>query len=95
MEVLTSAPRTDRVRSLDGGIVSSSAARVPSATIGEFVGQRSLKVTADTYTHVLMDETELDYAQLVMYQGAWRALDRYVTRIVTLALPGRRESSPG
>jgi hypothetical protein len=28
---------------------------------GAFVGQRSLKVTADTYTHVLMDdERELD-----------------------------------
>lgn len=66
MEVLTSASRTDRVRSLDGGIVSSSAARVPWARVGEFVGQRALKVTADTYTHVLMDETELDYAHLVI-----------------------------
>jgi integrase len=35
------------------------------ARIGEFVGQRSLKVTADTYTHVLMDERELDYADLL------------------------------
>jgi integrase len=38
---------------------------VPWARIGEFVGQRSLKVTADTYTHVLMDERELDYAELL------------------------------
>jgi len=38
---------------------------VPWARIGEFVGQRSLSVTADTYTHVLSDETELDYAELV------------------------------
>ena len=37
---------------------------VPWARIAEFVGQRSLKVTADTYTHVLMDERELDYAAL-------------------------------
>jgi hypothetical protein len=37
----------------------------PWARIGEFVGQRSLKVTADTYTHVLMDERELDYAELI------------------------------
>lgn len=35
------------------------------ATIGAFVGQRSLKVTADTYTHVLMDERELVYPQLL------------------------------
>jgi hypothetical protein len=33
--------------------------------IGEFVGQRNLSVTADTYTHVLLDETELDYRQLL------------------------------
>jgi hypothetical protein len=30
-------------------------------TIGEDVGQRNLAVTANTYTHVLSDETELDY----------------------------------
>jgi integrase len=35
---------------------------VPWARIAEFVGQRKLSVTADTYTHVLMDETEVDYA---------------------------------
>ncbi len=34
---------------------------VPWARIGEFVGQRNLSVTADTYTHVLSDEAELDY----------------------------------
>jgi integrase len=38
---------------------------VPWARIGEFVGQRSLSVTADTYTHVLSDETELDYERLL------------------------------
>jgi integrase len=37
----------------------------PWARIGEFVGQRNLSVTADIYTHVLMDETELDYGELV------------------------------
>jgi integrase len=37
----------------------------PWARIGEFVGQRNLSVTADTYTHVLSDETELDYAALL------------------------------
>jgi integrase len=35
---------------------------VPWARIGEHVGQRSLRVTADTYSHVLVDEAELDYA---------------------------------
>jgi integrase len=39
---------------------------VPWARIGEFVGQRNLSVTADTYSHVLGDETELDYANLLV-----------------------------
>jgi hypothetical protein len=39
---------------------------VPWARIGAFVGQRNLSVTADTYTHVLSDETELDYARLLV-----------------------------
>lgn len=38
---------------------------VPWTRIGEFVGQRSLSVTADVYTHVLSDETELDYGELL------------------------------
>jgi integrase len=38
---------------------------VPWARIGEHVGQRSLRVTADTYSHVLIDEAELDYATLL------------------------------
>jgi len=42
---------------------------VPWARIGEFVGQRNLAVTANTYTHVLVDETELDYAELVRASG--------------------------
>jgi integrase len=39
---------------------------VPWARIGEFVGQRNLSVTADVYSHVLGDETELDYANLLI-----------------------------
>jgi integrase len=35
------------------------------AEIGALVGQRSLKVTSDTYTHVLVDSRELDYAALL------------------------------
>lgn len=40
-------------------------AGVPWARIGEHVGQRSLRVTADTYSHVLSDERELGYAELL------------------------------
>lgn len=35
------------------------------AEIGRLVGQRKLSITADTYTHVLTDGRELDYATLV------------------------------
>jgi integrase len=38
---------------------------VPWARIGEFVGQRNLATTANVYSHVMMDETELDYATLL------------------------------
>src|SRR5262245_28035576 len=38
---------------------------VPWARIGEHVGQRNLAVTANTYTHVLVDESELDYESLL------------------------------
>jgi integrase len=37
----------------------------PWARIGEAVGQRNISVTADTYSHVLTDETELDHAHLL------------------------------
>jgi integrase len=35
------------------------------AEIGRFVGQRKLSVTADVYTHVLSDGSELDYAEVL------------------------------
>jgi len=38
---------------------------VPWARIGEHAGLRNIAVTANTYTHVLADETELDYAALI------------------------------
>jgi integrase len=38
---------------------------VPWARIGQHVGQRNLAVTANTYSHVLADETELDYDALL------------------------------
>jgi integrase len=38
---------------------------VPWARIGEHVGQRNLAVTANTYSHVLADEAELAYAELL------------------------------
>jgi hypothetical protein len=40
-------------------------AGVPWARIGEHVGQRNLAVTANTYSHVLADESELDYADVL------------------------------
>lgn len=40
-------------------------AGVPWARIGEQVGQRNLAVTANVYTHVLIDVAELDYAALL------------------------------
>jgi hypothetical protein len=40
-------------------------AGVPWATIGQNVGQRDLAVTANTYSHVLADETELDHRNLL------------------------------
>jgi hypothetical protein len=33
--------------------------------IAEFVGQRDISITADTYTHVLADEKELDSEALL------------------------------
>jgi integrase len=38
---------------------------VPWARIGEAVGQRNLSVTADTYSHVVMTETEIDYKDVL------------------------------
>jgi integrase len=38
---------------------------VPWARIGELVGHSDLVTTARTYTHVVADEAELDYARLV------------------------------
>ena len=35
------------------------------AEIAELVGNRSARVLADTYTHVLMDEREIDYERVI------------------------------
>lgn len=39
---------------------------MPWARIGELVGHDDLVTTARTYTHVVADERELDYAQLLV-----------------------------
>ena len=39
---------------------------VPWVRIGEQVGQRDLAVTANTYSHVALDEGEVDYAGLLV-----------------------------
>ena len=33
--------------------------------VGDYVGSRDIRTMADTYTHVLADETELDYERLL------------------------------
>jgi hypothetical protein len=43
---------------------------VPWARIGEQVGQRNLAVTANTYSHVLVDEAELAYDRLLASASA-------------------------
>jgi hypothetical protein len=48
-----------------GGSASCTSRGRTWAEIGALVGQRSLKVTSDTYTHVLIDSRELDYAALL------------------------------
>ena len=48
-----------------GGSACSTWAACRGRRIGEEVGQRDLAVTANTYSHVLTDERELDYRALV------------------------------
>jgi hypothetical protein len=48
---------------IDGSV--SSTSRVALARIGEYVGQRDLSVTAKTYSHVILDEAEVDYDALL------------------------------
>jgi integrase len=38
---------------------------MPWARIGELVGHDDLVTTARTYTHVVVDERELDYTELL------------------------------
>jgi integrase len=38
---------------------------MPWAQIGALVGQRDLSVTANTYSHVILDRAEVDYAELL------------------------------
>ena len=44
------------------GVPGTHIRGVPWAVIGAQVGQSNLAVTANTYSHVLIDETEIDYA---------------------------------
>jgi hypothetical protein len=49
----------------------------PLTSGGQGVGQRNLAVTANTYTHVLADERELDYANLLAWaRSCSRGADR-------------------
>jgi integrase len=49
------------------------------AEIGRLVGQRKLSVTADTYTHVVTEGRELDYAELL---GNARAVPTSAAEII-------------
>jgi hypothetical protein len=55
------------VEQVGPGALSVASARGAASDAG-LVGQRNLAVTANTYTHVLTDETELDYAALLVVQ---------------------------
>jgi hypothetical protein len=61
MRFVTSAGRVG----LRPRVAGSSGGRAVRRRIGEHVGQRNLAVTANTYSHVLADEAELDYAELL------------------------------
>ena len=54
-----------RITSAIGGSAAGTTKGETSALIGARVGQRSLSITADTYTHVLRDDRELDHAEIV------------------------------
>ena len=58
------SPSSRPTTSATGGS-RSDIAGIPWARIGEQVGQHDLAVTANTYTHVLTDETELDHTKLL------------------------------
>jgi hypothetical protein len=47
---------------------------VPWARTGEMVGQHNLAVTANTHSHVMLDEAEVDYGQLLR-DARWRVSD--------------------
>ena len=61
------------------------------AQIAEQVGNRSAKVLSDTYTHVLMDERELDYEALI----AELLEDESTRAVLALSSPGRVERARG
>ena len=59
-------------------------AGVPWARIGESVGHDDLVTTARTYTHALVDERELDYAELL-------AVTARAHRVQTPVIPRERK----
>ena len=56
--------RSHRTTSVIAGSACCTSAGYRRARIGEHVGQRNLAVTANTYSHVLTDEADCDYAKL-------------------------------
>jgi uncharacterized protein YbjT (DUF2867 family) len=64
---------------------ATAPAGVSWARIGEFIGQRNLAVTANTYTHVLLDESELDYAELLLERLNVRRVRRRAVLVLSSA----------
>lgn len=58
------------------------------AEIGAFVGQRSLRVTADVYTHVLLDDREVDYRRMLALSAS---VSGDLTRCVPPCVPEREK----
>jgi hypothetical protein len=64
---------------------------VPWARIGEDVGQRNLPVTANTYTQVLSDETEIEYEHVL--EGRFLFLVSQAITVVPSLLVNRRPTA--
>jgi hypothetical protein len=61
--------------------------------IAEFVGQRDLTVTANTYSHVMIDEAELDYAALLQLRVFGALISLATCETIVLPIPGGEGSS--
>jgi hypothetical protein len=56
------------------------------AEIGDLVGQRSRLVTADTYSHVLLDSREVDRGALLAMSDELRPARRVLSPVLSSSL---------